>query len=348
MPAVDDMIAKRPLMLCIALLILAACAFAGPVRSEPDQEFFKGKQITLIIGYNPGGSYDIYSRLAAALLPRYIPGHPRIVPQNMPGVGSAKAGDYLFNQASRDGLTLGVIGQQLVLSQALSNASVRFDIRKFQWLGRFTSGGEVMAIWHTSPTKTLADAMNRETTLAATSAGSNSDSFPLLMNRLAGTNFRIIKGYGGTNGTILAMERGETEAAHATVEQLLVGRRDWLRDKKAAVLVQYAMERHPAFPDAPAMSEFGRTPLDKQVLALFAGTADIGRAIMLPPEVPPERVAVLRKAFDAMLGDPAFQQELEQRNLEFEPMSGAELQKRVLALLSVPPDVVTHAIASSR
>jgi tripartite-type tricarboxylate transporter receptor subunit TctC len=342
------MISKRPPIFCIVLLILAAYALAGPVRSEPDQEFFKGKQITLIIGYNPGGTYDIYSRLAATLLPRYIPGHPRIVPQNMPGVGSAKAGDYLFNQASRDGLTIGVIGQQLVLSQALGDASVKFDISKFQWLGRFTSGGEVTAIWHTSPTKTLADAMNRETTLAATSAGSASDSFPLLMNRLAGTNFRIIKGYSGTNGTILAMERGETEGAHATVEQLLFNRRDWLRDKKAAVLVQYTMERHPTFPDAPAMTEFGRTLLDKQVLALFAGTADIGRSIMMPPDVPANRVAVLRKAFDTMFADPAFQQELERRNLEFGPMSGAELQKRVLALLSVPPEVVTHAIGSSR
>jgi tripartite-type tricarboxylate transporter receptor subunit TctC len=343
------MIPKRPATLGIVLAVFtAAVSLAAPARSEPAEEFFKGKQIALIIGYNPGGTYDIYSRLAATLLSKYIPGHPRIVPQNMPGVGSAKAGDYLFNQASRDGLTIGVIGQQLVLSQALGDASVKFDISKFNWLGRFTSGGEVTAIWHTSPTKTLADAMKREATLAATSAGSASDSFPLLMNRLAGTSFKIIKGYSGTNGTILAMERGETEGAHATVEQLLFNRRDWLRDKKTAVLVQYTMERHPMFPDAPAMSEFGTMPLDKQVLALFAGTADIGRAMMMPPGIPADRLAVLRKAFDAMLKDPAFQQEFERRNLEFGPMSGAELQKRVAAMLSVSSEVVTHAIASSR
>jgi tripartite-type tricarboxylate transporter receptor subunit TctC len=339
---------KRPAALGTVLSVLAAVSFAAPARGEGAEEFFKGKQIALIIGYNPGGTYDIYARLAANLLPKYIPGQPRIVPQNMPGVGSAKAGDYLFNQASRDGLTFGVIGQQLVVSQVLGDASVKFDIAKFNWLGRFTPGGEVTAIWHTSPTKTLADAMQRETTLAATSAGSSSDSFPLLMNRLAGTNFKIIRGYSGVSGTILAMERGETEGAHATVEQLLYARRDWLRDKKAAVLVQYTMERHPAFADAPAMGEFGRTPLDKEVLALFAGTADIGRAMMMPPGIPADRLAVLRKAFDTMLKDPAFQQEIEQRNLEFGPMSGAELQKRVAAMLSVSPEVVRHAIASSR
>jgi tripartite-type tricarboxylate transporter receptor subunit TctC len=332
----------------IILIAFVAISFAAPAQAETAEEFFRGKQINLVIGYNPGGSYDIYARLAANLLPKYIPGNPSIVPQNMPGVGSAKAGDYLFNQASRDGLTLGVIGQQLVVSQALGDATVKFDISKFNWLGRFTPGGELSVIWHTSPTKTLADAMKRETTLAATSAGSSSDSFPLLMNRLVGTQFKMIRGYRGITGTMMAMERGETEGAHATVEQLLFARRDWLRDKKAAVLVQYTMERHPAFRDAPAIGEFGKTPLDKQVIALFAGTAEIGRAMMAPPNVPADRLAVLRKAFDAMVNDPAFKQEIEQRNLEFGPMSGAELQQRVAAMLGVSPEVVKHAIAASR
>ena len=339
---------KRPATFAIVITLLAAVSLAAPAHGETAEEFFKGKQINLIIGFNPGGGYDVYSRLAANLLPKYIPGNPRIVTQHMPGVGSAKAGDYLFNQASRDGLTLGVIGQQLVVSQVLGDPSIKFDISKFNWLGRFTSGGESTAVWHTSPTKTLADAMKRETTLAATSAGASSESFPLLMNRLAGTQFRIIKGYSGTAGTVLAMERGETEGGHATVEQLLYGKKDWLRDKKATVLVQYTLARHPAFPDAPAMVEFGRTPLDKQVLGLFAGTAEIGRAVMAPPGVPANRLAVLRAAFDTMVKDPAFQQEIEQRNLEFGPMSGTELQQRVAAMLGVSPEVVKHAIASSR
>jgi tripartite-type tricarboxylate transporter receptor subunit TctC len=339
---------KRPATLGIVLTVLGvAISLATPARSESAEEFFKGKQIALIIGYNPGGTYDIYSRLAATLLPKYIPGHPRIVPQNMPGVGSAKAGDYLFNQAPRDGLTIGVIGQQLVLSQALGDVSVKFDISKFNWLGRFTSGGEVTAIWHTSPTKTLADAMKRETPLAATSAGSASDSFPLLMNRLAGTNFKIIKGYSGTNGTILAMERGETEGAHATVEQLLFNRRDWLRDKKP---------RFWSNTQWSATQRFRRAG-DERIRNDAAGQAGArlvrGHRRYRPRDddaarIPADRLAVLRKAFDTMLKDPAFQQELEQRNLEFGPMSGAEVQKRVAAMLSVSSEVVTHAIASSR
>jgi len=327
---------------------MAVVALAAPVRSETAEDFFKGKQINLIIGYNPGGPYDIYSRLAAALLPKYIPGNPRIVPQNMPGVGSAKAANYLYNQASRDGLTIGVIGQQLPVSQALGDASVKFDMRQFNWLGRFTSGGEATLIWHTSPTKSLADAMKRETTLASTSAGSSADASPLLMNRIVGTQFKMIRGYPGITGTVLAMERGETEGAHSTLEQILFTHQDWMREKKAAVLVQYTQTRHPAFPDAPAMVEFGKTDIDRKVLGLFGSTAEIGRSMMAPPEIPAERLAVLRRAFDTMLNDPSFKQEVEKRNLEFGPMSGVELQKLITDSLTISPDVIKHAIAMSR
>ena len=338
-----------PKLLSICGVSLAVLvAFVAPAAAETAEEFFKGKQIQLIVGYNPGGPYDVYSRIAATLLPKYIPGSPRIIPQNMPGVGSAKAANYLFQQGSRDGLTLGVIGQQLPVSQALGDVSAKFDMRRFRWLGRFTSGGEATVIWHTSPTKSIADAMARETLLAATSAGSSSDSFPLLMNRIAGTKFKMAKGYSGITGTVLAMERGETEGAHSTLEQLMFANKDWLREGKAKVLVQYTTERHPDFPDVPAMVEFGKTAMDKQVLLLFAGTADIGRAVMAPPGVPAERLAVLRHAFDKMLNDPAFKAEVEKRNLEYGPMSGAELQKRVDAMLDVTPDVIKHAIAMSR
>jgi tripartite-type tricarboxylate transporter receptor subunit TctC len=334
---------------CGALVAaMAIVALAAPVRSETAEDFFRGKTINLIIGYNPGGPYDVYSRLAATLLPKYIPGNPKIVPQNMPGVGSAKAANFLYSQAPRDGLTIGVIGQQLPVSQALGDASVKFDMRHFAWLGRFTSGAEATVVWHTSPTKTIADAMRRETTLAATSAGSSADAFPLLMNRIAGTRFKMIKGYAGVTGTVLAMERGETEGAHATLEQILFGKQDWLKDKTASVLIQYTLWRHPAFPDVPAMAEFGKTDIDKRVLALFGSTAEIGRAMMAPPGIPAERLAVLRRAFDTMLSDPAFKEEVEKRNLEFGPMPGAELQQLITDSLTISPEVIKHAIAMSR
>jgi tripartite-type tricarboxylate transporter receptor subunit TctC len=327
---------------------LGVLASAGAARAETAEEFFRGKQISLIVGYNPGGTYDLYSRLAAGILPRYIPGNPTIIPKNMPGVASVKAANYLYGQAPKDGLTIGMIGQQLALVQAIRDPNIEYDMRQFNWLGRFTPVVEVTAIWHTSPVKTLSDAMARETTLAATSAGSTSDSMPLLMNKVAGTKFKIIKGYAGTTGSILAMERGETEGAHATVENLLFGKADWLRDKTISVIVQYAQQRHPAFADVPAMVEFGKTAEDRQVLGLFGSTADVGRSLMTPPGIPADRLAVLRKAFAAMIADPAFKSEIEKRNMEFGPMTGEDMQALMRTTLDISPAVASRAIELSR
>jgi tripartite-type tricarboxylate transporter receptor subunit TctC len=336
------------LSLIFKLTVVAAIACASHARGESAEDFFKGKSMTLVVGYNPGGSYDIYSRLAAQLLPKYLPGNPAIAVKHMPGVGSVKAANYLFTQAPKDGLTIGMIGQQLALTQALRDAAVAYDMRKFNWLGRFTPIIEVSLTWHTSPTKTINDAMQRETVMAATSSGATAEMMPSLMNKLAGTRFKMIKGYPGTTGTILAMERGETEGGHATLENLLFGKPQWLREKTVNVLVQYAQRRHPQFSNVPAMVEFGKTHEDKQVLNLFGSTAEVGRALMAPPDVAPERLAVLRRAVAAMLADPAFKAEMEKRNLEFGPMSGDDLQKLILQTLDVSPDIIDRSIALSR
>jgi tripartite-type tricarboxylate transporter receptor subunit TctC len=340
---------SRLSLICrLSAVALAAIAFAHDARSESAEDFFKGKSMTLIVGYNPGGSYDVYSRLAASVLPKYLPGNPTIAVKHMPGVGSVKAANYLFTQAPKDGLTIGMVGQQLALTQALRDPAVSYDMRKFGWLGRFTPIVEVSLTWHTSPTKTIYDAMKRETVMAATSAGATAEQMPSLMNALAGTKFKMIKGYPGTTGTLLAMERGETEGGHATLANLLFGKANWLRDKTVNVLVQYAQARDPDFPNVPAMVEFGKTPSDKQILNLFGSTAEVGRSLMTPPGVPPERLAVLRRAMAAMLADPAFKAEMEKRKMEFGPMSGDGLQKVISGTLDVPPEVITRSIELAR
>jgi tripartite-type tricarboxylate transporter receptor subunit TctC len=332
----------------LSIVALAAITSMQHARGESAEEFFKGKQMSLVVGYNPGGSYDVYSRLAAQLLPKYIPGNPVIAVKHMPGVGSVKAANFLFQQGSKDGLTIGMVGQQLALTQALRDPAVAYDMRKFGWLGRFTPIIEVSLTWHTSPTKTISDAMKRETVMAATSAGATTEIMPSMMNKLAGTRFRMVKGYPGTTGTVLAMERGETEGAHATLENLLFGKPTWLKEKTINVLVQYAQRRHPLFKDVPAMVEFGKTDEDKQVLSLFGSTAEVGRALLAPPDVPADRLAVLRRAVAAMLDDPAFKAEMDKRNLEFGPMSGDELQKLIEQTLGVSPAVIERSIALSR
>jgi tripartite-type tricarboxylate transporter receptor subunit TctC len=188
--------------------------------------------------------------------------------------------------------------------------------------------------------------MQRETVLASTSVGSTPDSMPNALNHIVGTKFKLIRGYQGTFGTLLAMERGEAEGGHATVENLVIGKSDWLRDRKISVLVQYAQERHPAFPDVPSMVELGKTSEDKQVLSLFGSTAEIGRSIVAPPGVAADRVAVLRSAFAAMSADASFREELQKRQIEFAPMSGQDLQRRIEQTLEVPEAVVARAIAT--
>ena len=188
--------------------------------------------MSLIVGYNPGGSYDVYSRLAAQLLPKYIPGNP-IDRGQAHARRRQREGRQLScsRRRPRTGSPSAWSASSSHLTQALRDPAVAYDMRKFGWLGRFTPIIEVSLTWHTSPTKTISDAMKRETVMAATSAGATTEIMPSMMNKLAGTRFKMVKGYPGTTGTVLAMERGETEGAHATLENLVFGKPQWLKEK---------------------------------------------------------------------------------------------------------------------
>lgn len=334
----------NPSLARLSLVVAALCA-AGAARAD---DYYKDKQIALILGYNPGGGYDLHARLVANALPRHIPGSPRIILRHMPGAGSIVAANYLQGHASDDGLTIGLVGQQLALSQALKDANVRYDLREFKPLGRVAKSVEATVVWHTSPVKTLSDTMGRELTLASTSAGSTSHALPLLLSRITGAKFKLVTGYKGVSGAGLAMERGETEGAHATVGGLLFSKSSWLKEKKISVLVQYAMERHPALPDTPAMTEFGNTPDEKKILALFASPAEVGYSFLTPPGTPDERLRTLRQSFSKMLDDPSFEKEMTQRSLNFDPLNGEKLQALIADILSIGPDLVERAKALSR
>lgn len=326
-------------MAALTLAILATAA-----RGEDGGTFYQKKRIALVVGYNPGGSYDLNANLAASWLPRFIPGNPAFVIQHMPGVGGLKAANFLFNQAPRDGLTIGIVSQASALRQAVRDPAVEFDARRLNWIGRLATSVEVTVVGRGSPARTLDEARRREIVLAATSAGSTTDFMPRLMNEFAGTKFRVVMGYPGTTGALLAMQRGEVDGAHETADYLLFDKRDALRDGDLSVLVQYAARRHPALPDAPAMVEVARSDEDRRVLGLFASTAEIGRALVAPPDLPAERVAILRNAFAAMVADPAFQAEMKARNLELQPMSGDALQAMIRETLDLPAPVVARAI----
>ena len=299
----------------------------SPRERQTVEDFYRGKTINFYIGNTVGGGYDLYGRFIAMHLGRYLPGRPNIVPVNMPGAGGLTMAGWLYRSAPRDGTAIAIASQVLPIEQALGAPSVQYDARRLSWIGRAAPVVEVSYTWHTSQTRTLADARQRETVMGGINPTSNTVTYLRLLNSLAGTRFKIINGYPGTTEMHIAMERGETEGATKTWEAFKADNSDWLRDKKVNMLVQYALTASPELPGVPLMSDLGRSEDDRQVLRFYMSGNELGRAIVTAPDVPPERLAALRTALMTMLRDPEFLAEAKKRKVEIGPMPGQDVHK---------------------
>jgi tripartite-type tricarboxylate transporter receptor subunit TctC len=320
----------RPAAAALAWLSLCASALA----QQPAD--LKGRPVTMIIGSGAGGGIDLYGRVVARHLGRHIPGQPPVVPQNMPGAGSIAAANHLFNVAPRDGTAIGILSQGLILDEILKTPGLRFDVAKFNWVGRVSSDVLVAFTWHTSKVKTVADAMTIEATLGGSGAGSSVTKSPKLLNEVVGTKFKVISGYKNTASTMLAMEQGELDGTSTGWGGLAGARPNWIRDKTINMIVQFGTERHSDLADVPSWIDIARTPEDKQLLGVFGANADIGKSIVAPPGVSAERIATLRAAFTAMLNDPAFVAEVRSAKMDFDHASGERLQAIVYQAIDVP------------
>jgi tripartite-type tricarboxylate transporter receptor subunit TctC len=332
--------------LAMTAAVAAACAAASGASAQSAESFYKGKNIDLIVGYAAGDTYDIYSRLAARHLPKYLPGNPTVVVRNMQGVGSLKAANYMYAQAPQDGSSIGMVGQGLALDQLVENPAAQFDARQFNWVGRMVPVIQFVVVWHTAPAKTLEDVMKQEVVVAATSPTGATGTVPRLLNRLAGTKFKIIHGYPGVSGLMLAMERGETQAATASAQMLLFSKPELLAKPLVSVLVQYSKGRSALFPDVPALGEFGKTDDDKHILGLYGSTTELGRAFLAPPKVPADRMKVLRAGFDGMMKDATFLEEAKKASLEVDALDGDGVAKIVHETLDVTPDFAKRVAAA--
>jgi tripartite-type tricarboxylate transporter receptor subunit TctC len=321
---------------------VAATIVCGPVLAQP-QPSFAGKTITLTIGYGPGSGNDVYGRLIARHIGKHIPGQPNVVPQNMPGAGSFKAANYLFQAAPKDGTTLGYISQTAATEELLGSRAIQFKTAQFNWVGRIGSYNNITIVWHTSRIKTIADALKMEATLGATGVGSAVYIYPNMMNKILGTKFKIVSGYQGTAQTSLAMERGEVEGVTMGWFPVKTNKRDWVKEKKINFLVQFLAKRHPDLPNVPTIVELARTPEEKQLFALFANDGEVGKAILLPPGVPAATVTVLRRAFDAMTKDPAYIADTDKLQLEVDSLPGEQLQELIAGVMATPASVVARA-----
>jgi tripartite-type tricarboxylate transporter receptor subunit TctC len=324
----------------IGALIAPTPAVSGAAPTPA--EFYKGRVINMIIGYAPGGGYDLYGRVLAQHMSKHIPGNPRIIPQNMPGAGSLKAANYVFSVGRKDGTTIGTFARNMVISQLVGHA--KFDTREFSWIGSVTKDTSLCVSWHTSPIKTWNDVMMKQFTVGGEGADADPDIFAKLYKNLFGANFRLASGFPGTSNIALGMQRGEVQGLCGLSWSTLKSQHpDWLRDKRVNLLIQAAPVRDPELPDVLMASELVKTEEQRQILDFAVVSQTIARPIAAPPGIPADRKAALRAAFDATVKDPAFLAEARRLQLDVRPVSGAEVDAMIAALYMTPKDVVAKA-----
>ena len=320
-----------------ASVLTVAAAIASSAQAQQSVEsFYRGKQMEMIIGYSPGGTYDLYARLVARFLGNYIPGKPTIVPRNMPGAGSRAAVKWVYGIGPKDGTILATADQSLSVEQAMGDKQLDVDTTRLTYVGNPNADNNTTATWFTSPVKTIADAKVKQAVMGAT-GGSTSSQYPKAMNALIGTKFKIVIGYAGGNDINLAMERGEVDGRGSNSwASWKATRPDWLRDHKINILVQIGLTKAPDLPDVPLLMDLATNDQDRAIFRLLSAPTTIGRPVFTSPGVPPERVKVLRDAFDAMVKDPAFLAEAEREHFDINPVSGAEMQKIVQEIVATP------------
>jgi tripartite-type tricarboxylate transporter receptor subunit TctC len=325
----------------IFLAVAGMAAGSRNASAETVEEFYKGKTITLIVSTGAGGGYDIYARLVAKHMQRFLPGNPTFVVKNMPGAGHAVAAQYLYTVAPQDGTAIGTIGQNLPMAQVLDPGKMKFDSAKLNWIGTPDDSNNVTVSMTASGVTTIKDVFAKELIIGAQGLNSTSAQYALAMNSMLHTKFKIISGFTGTQSIGLAMEQGDVNGMGSNSWVTWKAEKPgWIKDKKISVLVQIGAHREKDLPQVPLLTELAQNEAQRQVFDLLSSGTVIGRPIAAPPNVPEDRVAALRAAFDASVKDPEFHADAEKAGLEVSPASGAELQAYVEKVVSVSPDVV--------
>ena len=334
----------RSAVVALAAGVCAAALACSGAAAQTADRFYEGKTIRIVVALGTGGDYDNYARLAGRYLGKYIPGSPTIVVQNMPGAGGLLAANHLANVAPKDGTVLGALHANTTLAQVTSAPNVEYDVRKFNWIGRTSSGG--LNVHHTlakSGVASFDDLLKREVVVGGGGPTSDSIVVPTAVAQLMGAKLKILGGYSGTAETTLALERGEIDMAMQNWEFLRRNNADWIRDKKINMIVQYGTQRHPELPNVPTIMELSKTDEQKQVWSIFLMSSAIGYSLTMAADVPADRVALIRKAFIEMTKDKDLIAEAAKMNLPIEPLSGAELEKTIETVFKIDTAAVDKA-----
>jgi tripartite-type tricarboxylate transporter receptor subunit TctC len=324
--------------------LLVALGWAGAARAPAADDFFKGKTISLLIGFGAGGEDDLWARTMARHYGKYIPGDPTVVPQNTPGSGSLIVANRLYNTAPDDGTVIGMINRGIPFEPLLGGHGTQFDAQKFNWIGSPGRDTTVCAARKDAEVKSLQDLYAKELVVGATESGADTAIYPQFLAALLGMKFKVIIGYQGSHEVQLAMERNEVQGICLNYDSLERG--TLARADAVNILLQASLEPDPRLSGVPSALDFARAPEEQQALQLFFARASIGRPFVAPPGVPAERIAVLRQAFDRTLHDPDFLDDAERQSLNVVPLSGAKLGDIIAAAYKTPPEIVRRTMAA--
>jgi len=311
-------------------------------QTQTVEQFYKGRTLNLIVGFNPGGAYDPYARTLARHLPKYLPGSPNIVVKNMQGAGSVLAANHLYNVSPKDGSELGLVAGSTALEPMFAVRPNQYDGRKFTWIGSANDEPGVCFAWHTSGFTTAQDLFDKQLLIGA--SGTSNLDFPLALNAVAGTRMRLVRGYKGSSAIMLAMERGEVQGICGMIYAAMqTSHPDWIAEGKVKTLVQIGLERNAKLPDVPFIMDFVKNEDDKRVLRLLVGWTIMGRPYLAPPGIPEDRKAALRQAFNATMKDPAFLEEAAKQRLDISSIPGEQIDKFLADVYTTPKPLVQRA-----
>jgi tripartite-type tricarboxylate transporter receptor subunit TctC len=324
-----------------ASLLLAAALGASAHAAAPG-DFYKGRTLFIIIGYSAGGGYDLYARVLAQHMGKHIPGNPTVVPQNMPGAGSIKAATYVFTAAPKDGTVIGTFARGMASSALIGQAP--FDARNFTWLGSVTKDVTLCISWEASPAKTWDDVLTKQVVFGGEGPAGDPDIFARLYKNVFNAKIRLATGFPGTTDITLAMQRREVDGLCGISWSTVKSRYgSWVKDKRINILLQAAPKKAPDLPDVPMASDYAKTMEQRQMLDYALASEILARPFVAPPGIPEDRKAILRKAFDDTVKDPAFLADAEKTMIDIDLVTAPEAEAVVASLYGLPKDVVAKA-----
>ena len=313
---------------------------ASAANAQSVADFYRGKTVTVVVGYGPGGGYDIYSRLLARHLGNHIAGAPNVIVQNMPGAAGVVASNNIYVAAPKDGTVIAAVDQNIPMFQLLGGKGVKYDATKFAWLGSMAASNGIAMAWASTGISTLDDAKKREVSMGTTGANDDAYIYARTLNALLGTRFRTIQGYAGTSNVNMALEKGEVEAmGRSTYYGFASQRPDWLRDKKVNILVQFGSEKQQEIDSVPMFSDLVQGAEAKQIAGLVSMPTSIGYSHWLAPEVPADRIATLRAAYKATLADATLLDEASKRGIQIRPKTPEQIAALVKRASDTPAAV---------